>query len=159
MPFKTPRLSRCRVNLAKKPSTAPGGRGRGEAEMEPGVAFEPGADLGVLVRRVVVDDQMQFPPGRRLAVDRVEESDEFLMPVAGHVLADDTALQYVEGDEQRRRAVRLVVMGHRPAAAPLHLQLRLGAVERLDLRFLIDRQHQHVLTSRPAAASRPTRRR
>ena len=29
----------------------PGGRGRGEMEMEPGMAFEPGADLGMLVHR------------------------------------------------------------------------------------------------------------
>jgi hypothetical protein len=99
----------------------------------------------MLVRGVVVDDQMQFPPGRRLAVDLVEEADEFLMPVAGHALADDAALQHVEGGEQGRRAVTLVVVRHRPAAATLHRQPRLGAVERLDLRFLIDRQHQRVL--------------
>jgi len=31
----------------------PGGRGRGEVEMEPLVPAEPGADLGMLVRRIV----------------------------------------------------------------------------------------------------------
>ena len=36
-------------------------------------------------------------------------------------------------------------MRHRPAATGLHRQAGLGAVERLDLRFLIDRQHQRVL--------------
>ena len=60
----------------------PGGRGRGEVEMEPRMPFEPGADLGMLVRGVVVDDQVQLPLGRGLAVDLVEEADEFLMPMA-----------------------------------------------------------------------------
>jgi hypothetical protein len=32
-------------------------------------------------------------------------------------------------------------MGHRPAAARLQWQARLGAVERLDLRFLIDAEY------------------
>src|SRR5438046_3862709 len=41
-----------------------------------------------------------------------------------------------------RGAIALVVMRHRPAAALLHRQPRLGAVERLDLAFFIDRQHQ-----------------
>ena len=34
----------------------PGGRGRGELEVKPPMPFEPGADLGMLVRGVVVDD-------------------------------------------------------------------------------------------------------
>jgi hypothetical protein len=40
--------------------------------------------------------------------DLVEEADEFLMPVTGHALADDPALQHVERGEQRRGAVALV---------------------------------------------------
>ena len=53
---------------------------------------------------------MQFPPGRGLAVDLVEEADEFLMPMARHALADDLAVEHVERGEQRRCAVPLVVM-------------------------------------------------
>src|SRR5260370_19718679 len=92
----------------------PGGRGWGEVEMEALVPFEPGADLGMLVRRVVVDDQVEFPPGRGLAVDLLEKADEFLMPSAAHALADDTTLQHIEGSEQRRRPVTLIVVRHRP---------------------------------------------
>jgi hypothetical protein len=106
--------------------------------------FEPGADLGMLVCRVIVDDEVQIRLGRGFAVDPVEEADEFLMPMAAHALTDDLALQHVERGEQRRRAIALVVMGHCPASATLHRQPRLGPVERLDLRLLIDRQYERI---------------
>ena len=38
----------------------PGGRCRGEVEVEARMALEPGCDLGVLVACVVVDDEMQI---------------------------------------------------------------------------------------------------
>src|SRR5438105_11435879 len=82
--------------------------------------FEPGADLGMLVGGVVVDDQVQFPRGRGLTIDLVEEADEFLMSVTRHALADDTPLQYVERGEQCRRAVALVdAMGRAARACDL----------------------------------------
>src|SRR5580704_8435981 len=41
--------------------------------------------------------------------------------------------------------IPIQVVGHCTSAATLHRQPRLGAVERLDLRLLVDRQHQRVL--------------
>ena len=95
----------------------------------------------MLMRGVIVDDQMHFALGRGLAVDLVEEADELLMPVAAHALADDLAVEEVEGGDQGRGAVTCVIMGQRAATAALHRQPRLGAVERLDLALFIDRQH------------------
>ena len=63
------------------------------------------------------------------------------MAMALHVAADDGAIEDVEGGEQRGGAVTLVVVRHRPGAARLHRQPRLGAVERLDLAFLVDREN------------------
>jgi len=63
------------------------------------------------------------------------------MPVAAH----DLAVEHVERGETElscRGAYR--VMGHGAAAAALHRQPRLGAVERLDLALLTDRQNQRV---------------
>ena len=78
---------------------------------------------------------------RHLRLDGVEEADELLMPMPLHVAANDGAIEHVERGEQRRRAVALVVVGHGAGAALLHGQAGLGAVERLDLAFLVDRKH------------------
>jgi hypothetical protein len=45
------------------------------------------------------NDQVELPLGRGFAVDLVEEADEFLMPVARHALADDPAVEQIEGSE------------------------------------------------------------
>jgi hypothetical protein len=52
----------------------PGDRSRGEPEMEPRMPFEPGPHLGILVCRVIVDDEMQVPLRRGRAVDVVQKS-------------------------------------------------------------------------------------
>ena len=83
---------------------------------------------------------ISLPAGHR-ALDVVEEADELLVPMLLHAAADHRAVEHVECGEQRRRAVALVVVGHRAAAARLDRQSRLRAVERLDLALLVDRQH------------------
>jgi hypothetical protein len=50
----------------------------------------------------------------------------------------------LRGGQQRRRAVTLVVVGHRPGPARLHRQARLSAVEDLDLALLVDRADHGV---------------
>ena len=122
----------------------PRARGRREMEGPARMALEPGADFVLLVRRVVVEDDVDGLVCRHLALDAVEEADELLMAVALHVLADDRAVENVERGKQRRRAVAFVIMGHGAGAALLHGQAGLGAVERLDLALLVDRQHHRM---------------
>ena len=119
----------------------PRARGRREVEGPAWMAGEPGADLVLLVRSVVVEDDVDGLVRRHLALDAVEEADELLMAVALHVLCDDRTVQHVERGAQRRRAMPFVIIGHRTGAALLHRQAGLGAVESLDLRLLINRQH------------------
>jgi len=57
----------------------------------------------------------------------------------------DPALEDIERREQRRCAMTLVVVGHGAGASLLHWQPRLGAVERLNLALLIDRQDNGVV--------------
>jgi len=119
----------------------PRARGRREVEAPARMAGEPGADLVLLVRRVVVEDHVDGLVRRHFAFDAVEEADELLMAVALHVLADDRAVEHVERGEQRRGAVAFVIMRHGAGAALLHRQAGLGTIERLDLALLIHREH------------------
>src|SRR4029077_18187864 len=124
--LKTPRRMRFRVISAKKRSTM--------------LSHEP--DVGVKCRwkRACRLSQrftagvlwVQVEIGQRPLVDGLEKAEELAMPVAGHAFADDGAVEHVERREQGRGAVALVVMRHRPAAALLHRQARLGAVKGLD---------------------------
>jgi hypothetical protein len=98
----------------------------------------------MVVGRVVVDDGVDRLSRRYLGLDGVEEADELLMAVALHVAADDGAVEDIEGGEQRRGAMTLVVVRHRPGAARLHRQARLGTIESLDLALLIDREDHRM---------------
>src|SRR6516162_7545213 len=84
-----------------------------------------------------------FPTGE-LRLDRIEEADELLVAMALHVAANDGAVENVEGCEQRGSAVTFVVVRHRPGAARLHRQPRLGPVERLDLALFVDRENNRM---------------
>ena len=102
------------MSLAKKPSTA------FSHELEVGVKWKVQRGwrashrrtFGVLVGGIVVHDRVDELAGRDVALQRVEEADELLMPVALHVSAGDCAVQHVERGEQRGGAVALVIVGH-----------------------------------------------
>ena len=59
--------------------------------------------------------------GRDVALDRVEEAEELLVPVALHALADHRAVEHVERGEQGGGAVALVVVGHASPARPFFI--------------------------------------
>jgi signal transduction histidine kinase len=65
----------------------------------------------MLVRGIVVDDDMDVPFCRGCGINDVEEADELLMAMALHALADDLAFEDVEGGEQGRGAVSFVIVG------------------------------------------------
>ncbi len=95
----------------------------------------------MLVGGVIVEDDVDHFAGRHLGLDRVEEADELLMAMALHVAADDSTFEDIERGEKGRGAMALVVVGHGAEPPLLQGQARLGAVKGLDLRFLIERQH------------------
>ena len=59
------------------------------------------------------------------------------MAVTSHIPSNDRAVEHVQRREQGRCAVAFVIMGQRSAAPLFKRQARLGAVESLDLAFLI----------------------
>src|SRR5437667_2919227 len=62
----------------------PGGRGRGEVEGPARMTRQPGQYFAMLVGGIVVEDDADRPVGRDLALDGIEEADEFEMAVALH---------------------------------------------------------------------------
>ena len=99
----------------------------------------------MFVGAVVVYDEMQVQFGRSFAVDFLEETDKFLMPVARHTVADHLAVEHAEGREQSGRAIAFVIVGHGPTAPLLHRQTRLSPVEGLDLTLLVHAQNQGLV--------------
>ncbi len=57
---------------------------------------QPLLDVGMLVGRVVVEDQMEVEIVRALAVDPAQEPDELLVAVARATLADDRSVQAIQ---------------------------------------------------------------
>jgi hypothetical protein len=111
----------------------PGGIGGREVNVPTRTAGEPSLDLGMLVRGVVVDDEMDVELGWHVGLDVTQEGEELLMAMAGFTLGDDRAVKHVEGGEQRGCAMALVVVGDAFDVAEPHGQHGLGAFEGLDL--------------------------
>jgi len=66
----------------------PRGRGRGVMEDKAGVPVEPGADLGMLVRGVVVEDDMDDLAGGDVGFDRIEKANELaFVPMPSAVIS------------------------------------------------------------------------
>ena len=86
----------------------------------PRMAGEPGAHVGMLVNGVVVEDRMDEFAGRHRGLDTVEETDELLVAMARHALADHGAVEDIERGEQRGRARH--ARPHRPISrsGPFH---------------------------------------
>lgn len=113
-------------------------------EDEARMAGEPGAYLGVLMGGPVVENDVDDLADRHLALDGIEEADELLMAVALHATPNHCAFEHVERGKQGGGAVSLVVVCHGAGPALFHGQAVLVAVKRLDLRLLIDREHDGV---------------
>jgi hypothetical protein len=123
----------------------PGRTGRREVEMEPPVLGEPCLHLRRFVRPVVVEHEMQIEVLLHASVDPPQEADELFRPVTRLAFADDETTLHIEGSEQRRGAMALVVVRHRGGPTFLQGQAGLCAIERLDLTFLVDAKHQRPI--------------
>ena len=74
----------------------PRARSRSEMEGEARVSGEPFAHLGVLMGSVVVQDHMDELADLHITLDRIEEADELLMPMALHAATENLAFEHVE---------------------------------------------------------------
>ena len=122
----------------------PGAVGRGEMEADVWVAGEPAFALGLVGRKIVEDDvDLLAWIGGDDAVHEIEELDA---PATLVVAGSDVAAEHVERGKQGRGAVALVVVAaaaERPSVG--QLEIALGALQRLDVRLLVDRNDQRTL--------------
>ena len=121
---------------------------RREVERVVRVGLHPGPDFRGLVRRAVVEDDVDvrvLPPGGHPPVHEVHERDELLRPVPlpGH--PDGHAGLDVERGVEVGRPMPDIVVGVALDLPGPQLQHRLGVVEGLYLGFLVDRQHDRAL--------------
>jgi len=126
----------------------PRGRSGGEVHDESRMLFQPRLHGRMLVRGVVVGDQMQRLVLGRFAVDLLEELQPLGMAVARLALRDDLAIEHIECGKQRGRTVALVIVGHRLRPSLLQRQTRLGTIKRLNLTLLVAAQHQRMFRGR-----------
>ena len=99
----------------------------------------------MFVGAIIVYDEVQVEFGWGFAVDFLEETDKFLVPMARHTVADYFAVEHAEGCEEGGRAVAFIIVRPSPATALLHREARLGAVEGLDLTLLVHTQNQGLV--------------
>ena len=118
-----------------------GGRAR---EVESLLALQPAFHCGVLVRGVVVHDQMNLFVLRSWALDPTQKPQPRFGGLSGQAGSDHAAVECIERRKERRRAVAFVVVRHRLAASLLERQAGLRAIESLDLRFFVEREEQRV---------------
>ena len=65
-------------------------------EVESLMTLDPLLNLGMLVRAIVVDNQVQVQAFRNVSVDLSEELEKLLMPVTVKARADDPAVEHIE---------------------------------------------------------------
>ena len=114
-------------------------------QVESLVPLNPEFDLRMLVRGIVVHDQMQVHSFRGVPVHLPEKLEKFLVPVAIKAGADYRAIQHIERCKQRRRSVSNIVVGQRSTASFFHRQTRLSSIQCLNLGFFVHAQNQRLI--------------
>ena len=123
----------------------PGSRGGRELNMPMRAAREPRLDRGRFMCGVVIHHEMNIQVIRHLSVDTFQEVEKFRGTMTFVAFADYRTCCDVEGCKQRRRTVPEIGMGTSFRHARYHGQDWLFAVQRLDLGFLVDAQHDRAV--------------
>src|SRR5712672_1417672 len=87
--------------------------------MKTWMPLEPRLDFRVLVRGVIVGDQVHIKSQRRVAIDHAQKFEPFLVAMSLHALADDAAGGDIESSKQCRRPIAFVIVGHGPGPTAL----------------------------------------
>jgi hypothetical protein len=99
----------------------------------------------MLVRAVIIHDQMEFDLARKLLVQPFKKLEKLLMPMMGVALADHFDLRDFQSGEERCSAIALIIVSHSSTPALFDRQSRLSSVQGLNLTLFIHTQHQSFL--------------
>jgi len=106
---------------------------------------KPFLDFWVFVRGVIIHNDVYVPVFWRRPVYGVQKADEFLMPVALHVLTDHCTVENIQGGEKGCCSMAFIIMRHRLPPPFFERQARLSSVERLDLALLVNAEHNRMV--------------
>lgn len=123
----------------------PGRAGRCEVQLEARMFFQPGLDRSGFVGRTVVQNHMEIQLARRVAINLSEKTQEPLGPVPLGDPAHYFPRHDVERGVQACRAMALVIKGSPLNLPGPKLQHWLSTIQRLDLGFLVNREHRGVV--------------
>ena len=123
----------------------PGRAGRREVQVKAGMGGQEVPNRFGRVRTAVVDDQVQHQVGRCRAVDLREGLTELRGAMATGDPAEHLPGRDMEGRIQIRGPMPLVVVGAALDLAGLQRKQGMSPVEGLDLRLLVDREHECVV--------------
>src|SRR5215211_1732146 len=97
-------------------------------DMEPLMPFQPRLNLGMFVRRVIVDDQMKLLAFGGGLINQTQELEPLLMAMLGHAIGNHFTVENVERGKQCSSAVALVIMGHGAGSSFFQGQSGLGSI-------------------------------
>ena len=97
---------------------------------------QPGFQVGMLMRRLIIDDEVDRQPWRDFLVDGFQKIKELVMAVFGYTRFDNSSRGNLQCSEQRGRSIALVIVCHGIPTPLLHRHLRFnswvsGELERL----------------------------
>ncbi|VVQ28128.1 hypothetical protein PS943_00721 [Pseudomonas fluorescens] len=101
------------------------------------VLLKPRLHFWMLVRGIVVDDQMQLKMLGRFSIDLLEKLQPFLMPVLALDGADQASLKVIQSGERGDGAMADIIVRLRADMPDPQRQSKLGALEGLNLAFFM----------------------
>ena len=113
--------------------------------MKARMSLHPGLNTRMLVGSIVVDNQMQVHFWRSFRIDRFKEPDELLMPMSWHAIPYNSSIKHHHRSKKSCRAIPFVVMRHSAATPLFQRQSWLSSIQSLNLRFLVNAQHERFV--------------
>ena len=104
--------------------------------------IEPGLNIRVLMRCIVVHDEVDIEIFGHLLIDVIEKIDELFITMARQAFSDHVAVQNVKRGKKGCRTIAPVVVALAFGNASLQRQNRRSSLQCLNLRLLVDTKHQ-----------------